>query len=412
MMTGSVLADLRPVPVGRVGVRRPGLCGRFEMSPVAMMVAGGGHDCAGAAVTAGLLFGDVSRDDDRPRSFDESTFSFLNRRSGAMWQRVRDLLDEWFCYVPGASRADLRGRLESGAEADFRSAFFELYCREIFRRSGWDLEHHPVLAHTTRRPDFRASRRSVTAYVEVTTTSPPRLDAASEARLNVMMDAINDRMEIDHFMLGIDVVSVGNDCPPAGPLSGKLRAWLSTLNADQLIAAGGDNYSSESIEWVEGGWHLNFKAYPLPADRRDPGGRIIGTWGPAEASIVDDVTPIRKRVASKAKAYGELKAPFVIAIDAVSQFTGDDDFLSAFYGTSAVVYYQNAGPGAPPPTWIRKLDGLWVKRDGWHQSQVSAVLASTTIMPWTWDRQPRRSGTTQVPSDPSTRSVRCCDKHG
>ena len=63
--------------------------------------------------------------------------------------------------------------------------------------------------------------------------------------------------------------------------------------------------------------------------------------------------------------------------------TEDRDFISALYGTPTVRYYQNAGPGTPPPASVRQFDGLWARRHGWHHTQVSAVLASTRIMPWT-----------------------------
>ena len=156
------------------------------------------------------------------------------------------------------ARADLRGRLRSGTEVDFRSAFFELYCHEALRRAGWGLEHHPRLAHTSRRPDLRASRGGITAYVEVTTTSTPRLDEAAQARLNTVIDMINDRMEIDQFMLGVEVLNVGNAAPATEPLCAKLQAWLASLDADQLIALGRRDADDgiESLEWAQaaGAW--------------------------------------------------------------------------------------------------------------------------------------------------------------
>jgi hypothetical protein len=333
------------------------------------------------------LFDNVRRDDVRPALFDEPTSSYLNRRSGASWQRVRDLLDEWFSRISDEkAAAELRSRLQSATAFTFRSAFFELYCHEAIRRSGWDLEHHPVLAHTTKRPDLRLTQGGITtAYVEVTTTAKERLDEASEARLDTVIDTINDRMQIDHFMLGMEVLNVGSDAPATRPLCDKLQEWLSSLDADQLIASGspGADDEPESFEWDHGDWHLIFEAYPLAPDRRGPGGRIIGVIRPAEAHAIDDVKPLRKRLAAKAKAYGKLDAPYVIAIDAVGEFTEDNDFLSALYGTPAVRYYENPGPDAPPPTGIRRSDGLWTRPHGWHNTHVSAVLASTRLMPWT-----------------------------
>ena len=361
------------------------------------------------------LFDDFCRNDGKPALFDEPTFGFLNRRAGAKWQRVRDLLDEWFGYVPDeAARADLRGRLRSGAEVDFRSAFFELYCHEALRRAGWGLEHHPRLAHTSRRPDLRTSRDGITAYVEVTTTSTPRLDEASQARLNTVIDMINDRMDIDQFMLGVEVLNVGNAAPATEPLCARLQEWLASLNADQLIALGSRDADDgiESLEWAQGGWRLVFEAYPLLPDRRGPGGRIIGTTRPAEAHIIDDVAPLRKRLTAKAKAYGKLDAPFVITIDAVGEFTENRDFISALYGTPAVRYYQNAGPARrlPSVSASSMACGPDATAGTTHTSpQFSRASGSCRGLP---DRQSRHCGITQALTCRSTRSAPCYGTHG
>lgn len=113
------------------------------------------------------LFDDFCRNDGRPALFDEPTFGFLNRRAGARWQRVRDLLDEWFGRVPDEeARADLRGRLRSGAEVDFRSAFFELYCHEALRRAGWGLVRvsEPQLGRPCQLSGSAAVRRGSLSY--------------------------------------------------------------------------------------------------------------------------------------------------------------------------------------------------------------------------------------------------------
>jgi hypothetical protein len=105
--------------------------------PGAETAAGPGTAQRRAAQVPESLFDDLRRTDDRPALFDEPTFRFLNRRAGPSWQRVRDLLDEWFSRVPGQeARADLRGRLQSRTEVDFRSAFFETATRPFAAPAG------------------------------------------------------------------------------------------------------------------------------------------------------------------------------------------------------------------------------------------------------------------------------------
>jgi hypothetical protein len=191
-----------------------------------------------AAQVPESLFDDLRRTDDRPALFDEPTFRFLNRRAGIVWQRVRDLLDE-------------------------------LYCHEALRGAGWGLEHHPLLAHTSRRPDLRASRDSVIAYVEVTTTSTPQLDEAATARLNTVIDKINDRIEVDQFSLGMEVLNVGNTAPATEPLCARLQSWLADLDADQIITRGAPaltaGSSSSSGARAAGAWSSRLTPYRLTA---------------------------------------------------------------------------------------------------------------------------------------------------
>ena len=157
-----------------------------------------------------------------------------------------------------------------------------MHCHEALRRAGWGLEHHPLLAHTSRRPDLRASRGGVTAYVEVTTTATPRLYEAATARLNTVIDKINDRIEVDQFSLGMEVLNVGNNAPATEPLCARLQAWLAGLGADRLITreSPGTDDGTEFLEWGQGSWRLVFEASPLPPDRRGSGGRILGTIRP------------------------------------------------------------------------------------------------------------------------------------
>ena len=68
------------------------------------------------------------------------------------------------------------------------------------------------------------------------------------------------------------------------------------------------------------------------------------------------MTPLRKRLREKAKAYGDLDAPFVIAVDAVSDTTEDRDFTAALYGTPGWRCYENAGPGTPAGAAIAVTD--------------------------------------------------------
>jgi hypothetical protein len=69
---------------------------------------------------------------------------------------------------------------------------------------------------------------------------------------------------VDQFILGVEVLNVGNAAPATEPLCASLQAWLSSLDADQLITQDSRDADDgiESLEWTQGSWRLVFEAYP------------------------------------------------------------------------------------------------------------------------------------------------------
>lgn len=337
----------------------------------------------GAAPTP-RLFDDLKRTDARPAGYAEPSFDHLNRRAGQGWNNVRDLLEEWFSEFPTDGRPDLQGRFRRGRESGFRSAFYELYCHEILRRSGWTVSTHPALAGTSRKPDFAASRGGTDLIVEVTTTSVSSKAASAQKRDDRLIDGVNDRMAIGNFMLSLEIDHRGGADVATSALSRYLQRWLDTLDADALIAKYEEDPDAEpeSTNWSQGGWSLDFTAWPLQREHRGPGGRIIGS-GPIDGGWIDDAGPLGRRFRDKGSAYGDLCRPFVVTVDAVSDFTADSDIVSALYGSNAVRYYVNPGPNDPEPQQIRLLDGVWRGLQGWQQARVSAVMTTATLKPWT-----------------------------
>lgn len=328
------------------------------------------------------VFDRVRRSDSGPSRYLEPLFAMLNRREGPSWDNVRQLIETWFAAVPPANRLDLRGRLRSTLDKDFRSAFFELYCHEILRRSGWDVEIHPQLAGTVRKPDFAAQRGCEGLYLEATLTAPARDEDAADARLSQLIDGINNGVPIENFMLGVDVIGVGASTPSVTRLAGQLRRWLTGMNPDSQLA----REESDGIatwEWHDNDWHLIFEAFPLTRRARGPGGRIVGTFSAEPVGAIDDVTPIRRRIDEKASRYGTaLNSALVVGVDAFEPFVNDADVAAALYGRLAVRYYQGGGRNAPPPRTVRGNDGLvWGPR-GARRPHMSAVITTTALRPW------------------------------
>jgi hypothetical protein len=112
------------------------------------------------------IFDEFARTDPSPASDTEDPFHFMNRVARPPWDRVRELVNEWFAEYPEASKADLRSRFQDADPGQHYGAWFELYVYKLFRRLGYEMSIHPILATTTRQPDFLVANGDVSMYVE------------------------------------------------------------------------------------------------------------------------------------------------------------------------------------------------------------------------------------------------------
>ncbi len=87
---------------------------------------------------------------------------------------------DWLGHVPTRHEPDLRSRLQSKDDAQFESAFWELYLHEAYRRSGDKVVIHPPLAGTGCRPDFLVEGHGTRFYLEAVRACAP----ADEVRQN------------------------------------------------------------------------------------------------------------------------------------------------------------------------------------------------------------------------------------
>jgi hypothetical protein len=128
------------------------------------------------------LFDGFVRSDPWPKREGESGFDFMNRVDTAYWADVRRLLEDWFARYPDAHRSELRDAYRSRLSGQHLGSWWELYVHELFVRLGFDVEVHPSLEGTRRRPDFRIRRDGQTALVEAAALSPDSQRPSAERR--------------------------------------------------------------------------------------------------------------------------------------------------------------------------------------------------------------------------------------
>jgi hypothetical protein len=331
------------------------------------------------------VFDDLTRNDPSPAGPLESLSQFLNRAHTPYWATVRRLIEDWFTRLPEPAQADVRGRLRSKDNRQFHGAFWELYLHETLIRSGFDVECHPVIPDTPRLPDFVATRGASTMYVEARTTFEQAADPSDDKRLNQALDALN-RLESPNFFIWVEVGAQGTSDLKVSPLRRMLESWLANLDPDDIIdrlQATSDIDSVAAVGWEIDGWHLIIHPVPKAVGRRGLDGTpAVGVQGPAEAAMIDNVGPLRSALSDKGGAYGALDHPFVIAIRSSSMFSDDFDVIGALFGSSLVTLTQDPN-GELDPREVRAPDGYWYAGTHWAHRNVSAVLLTRGLMPWT-----------------------------
>lgn len=94
------------------------------------------------------LFDDTNRSDSRPGRHGENPFDLLNRRAGALWDRVRSQIESCYAAFPDDHKPGLVNRLRDNDEQQHLPAWWELYVFALFDRLKYTIEVHPVSTAT------------------------------------------------------------------------------------------------------------------------------------------------------------------------------------------------------------------------------------------------------------------------
>jgi len=238
------------------------------------------------------IFGTSPRTDPSPSKYTETTYTFLRRAAGPVWDQVRALIDDWMLNYPARDRASIEGRLRSGNDEHFISAFWELYLHEMYRRAGWAIEVEPDVPDARTGPDFLVSQDGMAYYVEARCTFERQASSGAGARLQTIYDAVNE-IDSGAFFLSVTAVRIGTQSPSTRQLRVDLECWLRGLDPDEITLSLSDN-DPNRFDWQADDWQLVF--HPVarsPATRGEPAGRPLGVFLPSEASFIDDVGSLR-----------------------------------------------------------------------------------------------------------------------
>jgi hypothetical protein len=312
-----------------------------------------------------MLFSDVARTDVTAKRYDESSFTHLDRRAGAKFDRIRDLIECWFARLPSEGRYEMLQRFRSSDDTTFHSSFLELYTHELLIRTDHSVEVHPELEATTKRPDFGAAdEKNRRTNVECTVVSEVSAqENAANRRRNDLHARIESIKSPDYF-LDLDIDGDAVTPIPVAQLCSQLRCWLDAQDYDEIVAKWKLGRACvPSLQLEHDGLKVTVRPFPKRQESRGREGcQTIGiqsfepVWGTSRFAI-------RDALRAKATRYGPLPVPYIVVVNCIGELCDGDDIDDAIYDR----------------------EGLWPPNRP-RFTRLSAVLAIHHLFPWSIPR--------------------------
>jgi hypothetical protein len=304
--------------------------------------------------TPSVPFPEPAAVDEAPQGWSESIAAYLGRSTSPIAIESRAWLTQRLAFAPESSHVDLVQRLRASDDRQHLSACWEIGLAAFLVEHGFQLEPHPTISGTTRRPDWLVTATNAARfYLEATTAACSDAEFAAERRRGQLYDALNKVSSPNHF-LNVRVDAEGTATPAGRRLKAQTARALGGWNPDELDDLDLDAMPETTV--VDAGWAASLR--PIPKDPRVRGqhsGRAIGLIGPIP--LVDPTPLIREALEGKAEAYGDLDAPFLIAVNVLAPMADDWAVSSALLGSPALAYATD-GSGR---SCNRGRDGFWWK---------------------------------------------------
>jgi hypothetical protein len=312
------------------------------------------------------LFTDQVRTSRSKRGHEESLWAFLDRTADPACARVRLLLEDWYAAFPPDHRADLLGRLRSPKYGQFHGAWFELYLYVVHARLGFDIEVHPDMPGIDKHPDYRLTRDGRSFLLEATIPDTNE-DTSREARRARVIESI-DRIAAPDFSLFFEIEHESATSPPMRDVRRRVARWLDGLDweSERRRVGHGGAVDLATHRDRAGDWRFRFHAWPRMSEHRGLGDGAISVF-PSTGGSFDPIAPLRDALERKAKKYGPIDEPLILALRTDWMGTGEDDLARTLY---------------------RGGQALWHRDGRIRNRQVTGVLVfSSEMRPWSIARE-------------------------
>lgn len=304
--------------------------------------------------------------------YTESEYELLSRASGPLWDRVRDAIEQWYARYPDTG-GDLRARFRDTDPRQHAAAWWELYVYTLFRSLAYDMEVHPALTGSSRRPDFLAQQGNTAIYIEcaVAFDSPNSARADSEAWLK---DCINAVASPD-FGFSLRINSAGLRRAQKADVIAQIEGWVSQLDYEAERATRRDGEPGPSKRFTFADSIVTLTALALPPQQRGTNDQTI-LIGPAVTDVGEtSIGRLKKLVNKKASQCRAVNDTFIVAVLNRMVFAQQRQVDQAMFGRESSTYLLNEDVTAVRSVERKRLqDGLWHPGPPPRGGRVSGVL--------------------------------------
>lgn len=313
-----------------------------------------------------------------PSNNNENAFNYYHKSDRKDMAVIRKVLEEWFFNYPNKEKKELKNRFKK----DMDSAFYELFLHELFRSLNFEIEIHPKLKDSTKRPDFLIQKKDFIAYVEAKICyDKSESEMAFERRQNEFYDSLN-KIRIKGFLLRIAELQFKTTKQPrTKELISKIETEISLLDPESITSQM-KKYGFEGcpfINYENNDFKISVQPMPLIKSKRNKISKNpIGMfpfetfWGGGENSLRDSIL-------KKAKRYGKFDIPYLICINALSKKTsGKIDIENVIWGSLQYTYSTN--PDNRDGRMTRAMDGVFYNSGKPKLQNVSGILV-TRVFP-------------------------------
>lgn len=260
------------------------------------------------------LFPDKLRDDLTYANPGERTYSFLNRSGLQQFKIVREKLNEWFSYYPLEEQYELKKRLQS--QWQFNDAFFELYIHELFFKRGYHLAVHPQLINSTKQPDFLVSNESGEKfYLEVKVVHDESDDERNYKEKQYKIAQEFNKLGNFPFWISIRHLKLKNEGSfSVKPILKSIEKAARKFDYLRMM----ERTAKESLCFKNENFDLELGFWPRSSSRIEGVNPAVGMYGYYNAGYVNTHKALEKAIEEKAKKYGKLDYPYIIALNCIS----------------------------------------------------------------------------------------------